>query len=327
MGALPPLEGATGQPDTKRMEKRSKMRGIRSLGLCIVAAVALCGLLAATASAEVLPKPVWATCAKVKGTGKYKNKTCSESEPLGKGNYELVEGVGKGKAFKGKTVKGEVTKLDVKVPEGNFPIECASGKDAGTPVAPNLEEKVTATYSKCSFLEKVCETKGAKKGEIKVTGLKGELGYIEEGASPKVGVVLKGEAGAIISEFTCEESAVRAKIEGEVIDEEAGQVNTVSKESDALFEPGEFYGVHEFGGKQYKPLVNIVGFAGERLAIEECEALVKNCEEEHPAHILKGNFCGSFIKGVLGEECTPAPPYTGLKTKFVNKGESLEIKT
>lgn len=308
------------------------MRGIKSLGLCIAAVLALCGLLAATAAAETLPAPVWATCAKAspKDTGKYKNKTCSESEPSGKGKYELVAGVGKGKAFKGKTAKGEEVVLDVKVPQsgsGSFEIKCASGKDAGTPVAPNLEEKVTASLSKCVFVGKECETKGAKKGEIKVTGLKGELGYIEEGGSPKVGVELKSEAeSGIMSEFNCEGNSVEAKISGEVIGEEAGQVNTISKDSDAIFEPGEFYGQHEFGGKQYKPVVNIVGFADEREAIEECEAERNNCEEAHPAHVLTGVFCGTFIKAQLGAECTP-PTYTGLKTKFINKGEALEIKT
>lgn len=314
------------------------MRGIRSLGLCIVAVLALCGLLATSASAEVLPKPVWAACAKAspKNTGKYKNSSCSETEPLGKGKYELVEGVGKGKGFKGKTVKGEVTSLIVKVPEGTFAIECAAGKDSGTPVAPNLEEKVTASFSKCHFFSFPCTSTGAKKEEVKVTGLKGELGYIEEGVSPKVGVKLKPETeGAFVSEFKClgpkpeEKVEAEAKIEGEVIGEESGQVNTVSKAADSIFEPGEFYGTHEFAEKKYKPVVNIIGFADEREAALSCEAeeWSSTCEEEHPAHVLKGNFCGLFVKGVLGTECTPSPPYTGLQTKFVNKGEALEIKT
>ncbi len=309
------------------------MRGIKSLGLCIAAVLALCGMLAATASAETLPAPVWATCAKAlpKDTGKYKNKTCTENEPSGKGKYELVAGVGKGKGFKGKTVKGEKTELIVTVPQGKFPIQCESGKDAGTPAVPNLEAKVTASFSKCQFLSFVCTSPSAKAGEIKVTGLKGELGYIEEGATPKVGVELKSEAmTGIMSEFTCvgpeEKHEVEAKIEGEVIGEEAGQVNTDTKSSDALFEPGEFYGQHEFGGKQYKPTVNIIGFAGEREAIEKCEAENENCEEAHPAHVIRGIYCGLFVEGQLHEKCTP-PTYTGLKTKFVNKGETLEIKT
>jgi hypothetical protein len=302
---------------------------MRRLGLCVVAILALCGLLATTASAETLPKPVWATCQKAspKDTGKFKNKTCSEAEPAGKGDYELKEGVGKGKAFKGKTGKHETAELIVKVPQGTFPIKCLDGgKDEGTPVAPNLEKKVSASFSKCEFLEKVCTTAGAKKGEIKVTGLEGELGYIEEGATPKVGVQLKAEAAdGVMSEFNCEETAVRAKIEGEVIGEETKQVGVISKDSDAIFAPGEFYGEHEFGGKQYKPIVNIIGFAVERPEIERCEAERDNCEEEWPAHVVRGIYCGAFVYGVLSEECTP-PTYTGLAAKFVNKGEALEIK-
>jgi hypothetical protein len=305
------------------------------LGLCIVAATALCGLLVATASAsaESLPKPVWASCAKAspKDTGKYKNKTCSEAEPSGKGGYELVAGIGKGKVFKGKTVKGEKTELIVKFWEGRLAITCESGKDEGTPVAPNLEKKVTAEFSKCIALNtptKVCTTAGAKKGEVKVTGLEGELGYTEEGVTPKVGVELKSEnVDGVMSEFNCEEGSIEGKILGEVINEEVGNVGVVTKDSDAVFAPGEFYGEHEFDEKTYTPEVNIIGWAEERPEIERCEAKPKTagCEEEHPAHVLKGEFCGRFVEGVLGAKCTP-PTYVGLKTKFVNKGEALEIK-
>lgn len=318
------------------------MRGIRRLGLCIVAVLALSGLLATMASAETLPKPVWASCQKAspKDTGKYKNKTCSEAEPSGKGGYELVEGVGKGKAFKGKTAKGEKAELIAETPILRGVIECAGGgKDEGTPGVPNLETKVSASFSKCEFLGAACTSTGAKTGEMKVTGLTGELGYIEEGATPKVGVELKSETeGGTLAKFECfapgehkeKRELVHGSLFGEVIGEETKQVATISKESEALFEPGKFYGEHEFEEKPYFPEVNIVGFAQERPEIERCEAKTKKgggeeCEGEHPAHVLKGEFCGAFIEENLHVECTP-PVYLGLKAKFANKGETLEIK-
>jgi hypothetical protein len=304
---------------------------MRSLGLCTAAAFALCGLMAGIASAEALPKPVWALCVKAspKNTGKFKNKTCTEAEASGKGGYELKEGVGK-KGFKGATVKGETSELIVKFWEGTESISCASGKDSGTPVAPNLEKKVTADFSKCIALNtatKICTSPKAKKGEIKISGLEGELGYIEEGGTPKVGVKLKSETPkGLLGEFNCENGSIEGKVKGELISEETGDINTISKDSGTLDAPGEFYGEHEYEKKFYVPTVNIVGFAEERPKIESCEALRENCEEEHPAHVLKPEFCGRFIKALLGVECTPEV-YVGLKTKFVNKGEAMEIKT
>lgn len=346
------------------------MRGIKGLGLCIVAVFALCGLMAAVAQAEALPKPVWAECgtaAKVEGkyTGKYTDKTCSteasEAEITeGKKNkYELKEGVGKNKAFKGKAVVTEVEKkptvfpeLIVEAPQGHFAIKCeGGGKDEGKASGKNVEEKVTSSFTKCSFLGKVCTSAGAKKGEIKVTGMKGELGYIEEYTElqreekevPKVGIRLEAEAGdGVSTEFDCEGTQVEAKIFGEVIGEETKvkkvgktyeevAVNTVSKESEAVYEPGKFYGKHEFDHLEYEPVVNIVGWGPEeREKIVACEAHHEgepNCEEEWPAHVLKGVFCGGFIEEELKVKCTPEEgTYTGLKARFINKGEPLEIK-
>lgn len=318
------------------------MRGIRSLGLCVAAVLALCGLLAASAGAETLPTPVWASCAKAspKNTGKYKNKTCTEKEEAGKGAYEIVAGVGKEKGFKGKTVKGSSVALIVKFWEGIDKIECASGKDSGTPVAPNLEEKVTASFSKCTvFKTNVCTSPGAKKGEIKVSDMKGVLEWVEErkGSTEAekeaktgkavIGLKLESEAspGGLISEFNCENGFLEGKVTGELIGEQTGDTNVASKESGAVDLPGPYYGEHEFETKTYVPTVNLIGSYEEQPEIEECEALRNNCEETHPAHVLKAEFCGTFVEKALGAKCTP-PTYVGLEDKFVNKGEALMVK-
>lgn len=310
------------------------MRGIRTAGLCLVAAVAMGCVFAASASAT-LKAPNWAICAKAspKNTGKYKNKTCTEVNSEGKGAYELKEGVGKGKAFKG---KGPKTKkgvrdivLHVKTFLGDLTVACESATDAGKPAAPNLVKEVSVAYKGCEALgTKPCKSAAAKEGEIKITGLGGQLGYVEEGATPVVGLRLENETtpGGVISEFVCTGGkTVEAKIRNQVIGVVSKDINTPSKEFELFFEATERYGEHEFEGKKYKPSVNILGWAPEVAAIEACEG--KECAEtEHPAHILNGEFCGPLIEELLGTECNP-PAYLGLDQTLINKGEDLMVKT
>jgi len=291
------------------------------LGLFLAAMFVTAGAAATGAFAE---GPAWYACAKAspKNTGDYKNKTCSEASEAGKGEYEIEKGVGKAKAFKG---KGGATVLHVKSWLGDDTVECASSKDAGKPAAPNLEKDVTVTYAKCKlFGTHNCTSAGApKEGEIVVPAMQGELGYVEEPPSTVVGLKLESEAtpGGPIVEFNCE--ILRAKLKGEVIGVAGKDLNVVTKESELLDEATERYGEHEFEGKKFKPLVNILGWADEVAGIEEAQR--ENNESSDPAHVLKGEFCGEFIEELLHVECTPEA-YAGLDQKIVNKGEALMIK-
>ncbi|HYB24523.1 MAG TPA: hypothetical protein VED41_12045, partial [Solirubrobacteraceae bacterium] len=168
-----------------------------------------------------------------------------------------------------------------------------------------------------------CSSSEAAAGEIKVPAMRGELGYVEEPPSTVVGLRLESEAtpDGVISEFSCE--IVHATLKGQVIGVVSKDVNTFSKESELLDEATERYGEHEFDGKKFKPLVNILGWAGEVAGIEEAQK--ENNEEADPAHVLKGEFCGALVEELLGVECTP-PAYAGLDQTVVNKGETLEIK-
>jgi hypothetical protein len=293
----------------------------------------------AASSASALPAPYWAACVKVpkvekKYDGKFLTKTCTTPEPKGEGKYELEESIGKGKPFKGGTAKAKkgekLVALHVKNPVtgDSAKVECESGKDTGKPVLPNFEEEVAVTYKGCAAVGKACKTAGAKAGEIKITGVKGELGYVEEEPEVIVGLKLENEKepGKLLAEFECQEKAgeLVAKITGEVIGVQGKDVNTLSKESSLLDEATERYGEHEFEGKKFKPLVNILGWANELTGIEEAQ--MKNEEETDPAHVLKGEFCGSFVKGLLGKECIEAV-YGGLDQTMTNKGETLMVKT
>ena len=332
------------------------MRRIKFLGLAGVVLVAALGVLTATASAE--PVPTWFVCAKgvkngeKKYTGKYTTKTCApEASPTeiaaGKNNkYELKEGVGKAKAFKGKA--SGFMGFKVKSPQGTFPIACESVKGSATPAMPNLEKNVTLTLGKCEFVGHKCSTVGGKGIEIKGEG---ELGYVE--GSTKVGLEIKnalGEESNIVT-FECgTENTVKAELFGAVIGVVEGDVNVVNKESTLTYLAAEQYGKHLFQATEYEPSVNIVGFSPEGEEASACfasvpkspaeEAAQTKCQEEHPPHVIRGEYCGKFVQGVLGAECTPAT-YTGLtgfseKPKIgnvpasplviANKGEALEIK-
>jgi len=316
------------------------MRRIKFLGLVAVVLVAALGVLAATASAET--KPEWFVCAKgvkngeKKYTGKYTTKTCSpEASPTeiaeGKKNkYELQAGVGKAKAFKG---KGAAASLEVETPFGNFPIKCGSSATGGTPAMPNLETNVNFAFKKCEFTGQSCKTPGGKKGEITGSGLDGELGYVkpETGPGPAVGLKIINPGGEAepLGKFECGEGETKGFIKessllGAVIGVQEGDVNTISKEATLTYKALPQYGVHEFASQKYTPLVNIIGYESEVAEIEACSGL-ECAETEHPAHVIRGVFCGSFIVGILGEECTP-PTYAGLNAKDALKGEALMIK-
>ncbi len=275
--------------------------------------------------------------------GKYSNKECTEAAPSPgpldgegppkvenpsytgpEGKYELKEGVGAGKSFKGKS---GATALHVKLWVPDQTIKCTSSTDIGSELLPAREANVQVTFKGCMFDATKCETKGEKAGVIKTRPLSGELGYVEE--SPvEVGVELKAnnEEG-IIAEFECLESnsvnEVSGKLGGELIGVQEGDVNKVSKDSKTVFVPTEGYGEHEYNGKKYKPLVNIIGWAGERAGILAAEEA--NEEETDPAHVLRGEFCGEVPEELAGAPCTP-PTYTGQEQEVENKGEALEIK-
>lgn len=297
------------------------MRSIRTLGPCLVAALAIAGVLASSASAQ----PTWYECAKIKHGGNYANSTCTEPSAPGAGAYELKPGVGKGKAFKGKQIGQAVLHVKTWLPEAV--VDCKSATLGGKPVAPNLEEDVTVTYKGCETAGLVgahkCTSPGAKTGEIKVPAMRGELGYVEESPSVVVGLRLEDEAhpGGLIVEFKCE--TVEAKVGGQLIGVQQKDVNAISKKSETVDEATERYGTHEYEGKAFKPVVNLLGWASEVPGIEEAQR--KDEEETDPAHVLRGEFCGEFIEETLHKTCSP-PAYMGQDQTSEATGEALMIK-
>jgi hypothetical protein len=302
------------------------MKSIRFVMLSLVASFALLAL-ASTASAA--GSPTWFACLKAepKNTGTYNDKACTAKNETGTGKYVLAESLGKNptKEVKG---KGGLAVLHVKTWLGDNTVECQKSKSAGKLELPNRMKEVSISFSKCVALTvHKCTSPGAKSGEIKISGLKGELGYLEEEPT-KVGLKLESEAHpgpeGELAFFECE--SLNAKIVGGVIGEVTGDINKVSKESALNYVATESIGEHEFEGKKYKPLVNPLGWFSEKAEYEkETEEDLKGEKAKIVRPIIKAIVCGEFIENLLHVECTPEA-YAGLDQSVALKGESLMIK-
>lgn len=202
-------------------------------GLCLLTALAAFGAMAASASAA---EPALYECAKAtkvenKYTGTYTDKKCShEASPAekeaGKTNkYELKEGVGKGKPFKG---KGSGANLEVVEVGG---VACTSSSDSGKFTSPKGAGDVVVVFKGCELNGHKCENTG-KAGEVKTNPLKGEIGYVEK-ATHKVGVDLSAETGLYEAQFHCGEITMR--VSGSVIGLVTSAINTFTKEATLSF--------------------------------------------------------------------------------------------
>jgi hypothetical protein len=197
---------------------------------CLATVVGLFGIATASASAA---EPALYECAKTlkvekSYSGGYNNKLCSEGNPEHKGKYELQEGIGKGKAFKGKS-KG--ANLEVK---GLGGVACTSSSDTGKFTGPKTGAGILVTFKGCELNHHQCES-GATLGEIKTNPLKGEVGYIEGGkAKHEVGVAITAETGLYEAEFHCAE--IELRVSGTVIGLLTSTKNVFTKEATLLFQ-------------------------------------------------------------------------------------------
>jgi hypothetical protein len=260
-----------------------------------LAALFALGVGAASASAN----PHWYECAKTEG-GKFEKGCAKEAGVGGKGGYELKEGLGKNKPFKGKG--GHATLHTVIPGKGDITIECESFKDSGQLALPDKEFNVVAEFKKCKSLGFPCKTEGGKKETIKTNKLAGNLGWINKGAK-SAGAALfdEGEPGpGILAQFECE-GVAKVRVHGGVIGK-VEPVDQVSKEATVTYAVGEYLGEPSPG---YKPLTNPPAFEEESVGVLETE--------------LNGKETGN--------EWAPAGGLpSGQETTAVNKGEKLLIK-
>lgn len=214
------------------------MKRIRMMGLCLVAAFALSAIAVSSASAA---PPEFKVCAKLKKSkttkkyeGKYSNKTCSEVNAKGEGEYELESWLaGKKKSFTG---KGGAGTLDSYLPSNESEpwaggtilgkVTCKSAKVKGEVTGPKNATAIVE-FKTCTSEGKKCKSAGAPTGTIKTEKLGITLGYIDSGKA--VGALVEGGAGGAdpSAEFTCEGLELLAT--GSVIGVVSGNINTISK--------------------------------------------------------------------------------------------------
>jgi hypothetical protein len=190
------------------------VRHVRMLGLCLVAALAVCAY--AVSSASALPE--WGECVEVAPeTGLYSGPNCTKLEkakPKGTGNYEWKKGTELApREFTGESgaatlyshwwfcstdshrktreaCESEGGKIDK---EGFIPtIECTGQTNVGTAEGKNAVSHVHVIFEGCVALEVIPCQNTPNAGEVQVGPLKGKLGWIEKHVS--VGVSLTPEA-------------------------------------------------------------------------------------------------------------------------------------
>jgi hypothetical protein len=186
---------------------------------------------ALTAAGASASGPVWAYCGKTvpKNTGLYTDKSCSIESPGLEGKYELLNGIGKGKGFKGKAEGG--LRLDGVVPPGELPLQCEKASISGHYVAPNKVAGVHISVSKCEY--NVSEDVTCS---MTTTSLAGELGWINQ-AKGEAGIKLTSEAepeAGLIGEVQGCVKGAKQRWRGTAIGR-WGPLNQITKESTFAF--------------------------------------------------------------------------------------------
>jgi hypothetical protein len=252
---------------------------LKIMGLCLVAVFALTALVSASASAA---EPAFYECAKLTVKpykGKFTDKKCSkeatakEQEEGKKNKYELQEGVGKGKVFKGKG--GSAT---LHTPAVGGEVTCTSFGDTGKIATPTTETGILSTFKGCTSLKKKCASPGQKAGTIVTNKLKGVLGYINK-AKHEVGVALSAEGAGNLAEFNCE--GIEIETSGSVIGT-LEPVNVFTKTENNVFAVnGEgFQEITKFEGGTTQQLLSKVNGSGPFPSGQQAKAANKGEELE-----------------------------------------------
>jgi hypothetical protein len=203
-----------------------------------------CGLIAAVfvsaAPAAAPALPARFECRRVSaGTGTYLDAKCTESAAPGMGRFDAVEGIGKGKPFKGKAIKPIL-----RSPPVGGEILCKSGTEVGKWTSPTTVGGVVLSLTSCSSLGKKCTSSGAKAGKITTAQLGGTLGYVSR-LPLRVGLDLSSETGDVM-DLSCE--GLLLAVGGSLITELTGNIDSFSTTSQSAFK------VREDGSQELRSL-------------------------------------------------------------------------
>jgi hypothetical protein len=266
-----------------------RLRGV----LVVLASMLVLGALAAAGASA--SGPHWVYCGKAvpKNTGAYTDKACSVESPGHEGKYELLDGIGKGKGFKGKAESDPF--LRGMIPPGEIWVRCDKASIAGRYVAPNKVARVHLTMSKCRYNISTTSTCA-----FSTTAMSGELGWINQ-AKGEAGIKLTSEAEpetGLIGEVqnSCLPE-VKQRVHGTMIGAWS-PVGLLTKEPTLAFSTA---GYVEEEGRKWQ--TNRPAFEG-----------------EEGVHVLRNEFNGPETGG---EWVPPGGSPGGLDGRFPLKGEAL----
>lgn len=218
------------------------MKRLTIVGVCLAAVFALTAVMASSAFASGGPEYMICAKANPKGTGHWKNKTCSEEEASGKGGYERVSWEkAKKKTYKGKNIGTPKNYIvdPLETPAGKAGVtECTKEKVEGE-VTSATTQKWHTVYTKCLGNGVACNTKGAKAGEIKTEELEAELAYLNK-EHTKVGLRVKGphSAHGLLAQYECPKEEANIEVYGEVFAEVTGNLNSANKKTKTVAAEG-----------------------------------------------------------------------------------------
>jgi hypothetical protein len=272
----------------------------RTRGAVVAVLASLLVLGALTAASASASGPVWAYCGKTvpKNTGAYTDKACSIESPSHEGKWELIDGIGKGKGFKGTGESVEFRQVNEKY---TFEIFCEKDKVSGRVLAPDNVAGVVISMSHCRT-----SPFDAEKGcAVSTVPLSGHLGWIDQA---------KGEAGLELTNEAEPETGIFANIQGcffphgdlrisGAVIAKWGPTGVVTKETTlSTF----------FGSTPHK--------YAEKASCDNVENIPASFEGEEASHLLTGEMVG------LGPvACEGAALWVPPSFPFHIKGEALMV--
>jgi hypothetical protein len=183
-----------------------KMKSVRALGVCLVAAFAISATAVATAQAEA---PEIGRCVKVAAkAGKFSGATCIKEKSGG--SYEWIPGAEKGKF----TTKGGVATLQT---VGGTAVGCKSETSGGEYNSTKTVTGVVVVFKECAAAGIMCNTTGQPEGELITNSLEGKVGW-ENKAKKKVAFDLfpgKTAPEGLFITFNC--AGLHLEVKGQVL--------------------------------------------------------------------------------------------------------------
>jgi hypothetical protein len=149
--------------------------------------------------------------------GTYATAHCTTTSPTHEGKFEWSPGPGAGRSFTG-TSKSAGFETPREVDDlGPFSrIACDSSNEAGEFTGPRTAV-ATITFSACVDVKSkaTCQSAGEPAGDVQTGPLDGELGVIEGGEPPVIGIAFRPHGSTVLTNIECGTSDVT--VEGAII--------------------------------------------------------------------------------------------------------------